>query len=702
MILSPVPLYLVPLIAALGAAVLLLGDFGRRARVGLLSIAGSLVLLLVASAPLFRRETPFTAGPRIARMGSLDATLSLSLTPMSALLAGAMLVGAAALLGVRGSAPRTRASEAAIVGLAAAVTLGTLADGFPALIAGTIGFGLMLAALVGRDTQKGGGRVLLAVAIASIFLALGSAVLFWDLGGKFLDGRRYLSDYHARFVASSDAPELPQASGQKPKGDIASLAPDATGELTMTTNPGARVYLGIADEGQLVGRPPDAVSPFVGFKVRSGVQKIAIDPGGGSLVGGDGQEVALVDDVRFPPGSHVTIDAVGPTVTFREISSQLEKPGGDLASRKLGSVPLLDLARATIALALLALAFAVGSAGGAPSARSLGALGAVALAGATRERLGALFGDAGALPVLVGFAAACAALGYGALSPRTTSPSALTARAAGWLTATALLAIPFGAPAGSAVAAAGAALGLLATSLVLDGEADALLRGAPKLEPVVRPASVAVAAGSIATAAVVGFGCTVRGGSGGIASAAFAITGTLLFAFAFFRAFFGLKRDPGTHPEEAPKEARGKKKKRKKAEPATHTEVPGAIARIVAILAATGIVLAVVGAWLSKQSIEGHRGLAVGLPAVVAIGVAVAASRARSIAMSEDFTERMSEAKRSRSGRIANGDDRRATRRKAMARGFGARMILAIDGAFAWPGSVLGGRSSPNDEGAAS
>ncbi len=94
----------------------------------------------------------------------------------------------------------------------------------------------------------------------------------------------------------------------------------------MTTYPGAKVYLGVDTADRRNGaRPPEpfAVSPFLHKEIPAGVHNIAIVPGDGATVAGDGQENALVHDVTIESGDDKLITTVGPTLTFRELHDQL-------------------------------------------------------------------------------------------------------------------------------------------------------------------------------------------------------------------------------------------------------------------------------------------------------------------------------------------------------------------------------------------
>src|SRR4029450_12535250 len=77
-----------------------------------------------------------------------------------------------------------------------------------------------------------------------------------------------------------------------------------------------------------------AVSPFVRKTIAEGLHELAIVPGGGAVVTGDGNEVGGLK-VKIRQGKQTVITVVGPTLTFREIHDQLQvkDPDGKLFLR---------------------------------------------------------------------------------------------------------------------------------------------------------------------------------------------------------------------------------------------------------------------------------------------------------------------------------------------------------------------------------
>ena len=95
----------------------------------------------------------------------------------------------------------------------------------------------------------------------------------------------------------------------------------------MVSYPGAKVYLDSApDAAALNGpRPPEvfAVSPFIRKEIKAQTHNIAIVPGNGAVIAGDGHEEAFLAHVTFEPGEEMLLAPVGATLTFREMADQL-------------------------------------------------------------------------------------------------------------------------------------------------------------------------------------------------------------------------------------------------------------------------------------------------------------------------------------------------------------------------------------------
>jgi NADH-quinone oxidoreductase subunit L len=261
-----------------------------------------------------------------------------------------------------------------------------LGDNLIVMFFGWEGVGLCSYLLIGfwyKDYKKAtaGMKAFVVNRVGDWGVICGMGLLFWGLGGAWTEQGRYRPDFRARFVAVeaepyADAEEEPEEHGKAEHGEHGAKpaehgnteqghhgAQGSHGEhgartegavkpppagidapkrrevgpktmprpegskstLTMTTHPGAKVYLGIDSAVALSGgrTPPFAVSPFLRKEIPSGVHNIAIIPGDGAVVAGDGQEGAILRDVSFEPGGDKVIATVGPTLTFRELHDQL-------------------------------------------------------------------------------------------------------------------------------------------------------------------------------------------------------------------------------------------------------------------------------------------------------------------------------------------------------------------------------------------
>jgi len=260
-----------------------------------------------------------------------------------------------------------------------------LGDNIIVMFFGWEGVGLCSYLLIGfwyRDYKKAtcGSKAFIVNRIGDFGFICGIALLFWGLGGGWLDSpSQYKPDMRPRFVAVHVEALSHGAHGAEPGGvdhgaavghgsgwgqghrptkPIGPKAPPVkgqeelraeagtTGLLTMTTHPGAKVYFGVTTMEQLArqqvpdcrtlpgwnggGRPAlspacYAVSPFLRKTIAAGgraVHALAIVPGDGAVVVGDGDEVASLR-VRVKPRREVVIAPVGSTVSFREIQDQL-------------------------------------------------------------------------------------------------------------------------------------------------------------------------------------------------------------------------------------------------------------------------------------------------------------------------------------------------------------------------------------------
>jgi len=346
-----VPLGILPLVLLVGASVVAL--FGRRlgperaCRVGLLSTIAALGLALVHAARLASLEASrrylgdFSFG--LLRIGSLEESFSLGFDPLAAvfLIAALVAVVFVQVQTIRAASNGATRIIAASSLLAFGLSLALLAGGAVVLLAGwgivTIAASLLIG--FGREaggSLRAGARVFLFGGVGDVGLVLGFALLFWGLGGSWPDAQGYLSDYRARFVAVHAEGHLPvedtdaddDDDDDEPRGarDPRAIAARAgkRGALTFTSYPGARVYTGVADRAQLQQNPtPFGVSPFVRKDIGASAYSIAIVPGGGATIAGDGNEVAWIERLVVAEGEEVRIAPVGSTLSFREMADQM-------------------------------------------------------------------------------------------------------------------------------------------------------------------------------------------------------------------------------------------------------------------------------------------------------------------------------------------------------------------------------------------
>jgi len=349
---AALPLWLAPLVLVLLAVVAAIAGRRMARQLALGGAVAALVLLAPDVPAVLAGKAVLSTASRVARVGSMDLTLGFSLDRFS--LGAVVVILAAHVL----TAHRAKAKDAAVIRLmfaTAGALVAVLSDGLPSWAVGTTlvvtasVFGSELAWPLVRGRL---GSLAVGVALPAVALFY----LAWSLGGQWLDGTHYLSDFAPRFVV----PAGDTAAGA-PKVPSLARDPNAKGLLTLVSHPGARVYLGVADESQLERSEPIAISPFVQLEVPAGLQKIVIVPGDAAIIGGDGLEAALVDAVAIQPNHETVISVVGRTVTFREIAEQAAT--AHLESRRLGTGTSAPLIAAFLAFGILFLALSVGTRG---------------------------------------------------------------------------------------------------------------------------------------------------------------------------------------------------------------------------------------------------------------------------------------------------------------------------------------------------
>lgn len=358
---------------------------------------GAALVLLAASAPLFEGRQVLSVVARTLRVGSFDASIVFALDGVSLPIALAALAATTWLvLGQeRGDATEAReqAPRPAAWGLATAgVLVAVLGDALGAWLFGA-GFAVAASALASPSVPR--ARLSWAGA-GLVSIASGGLLLFWTLGGAWLgagwlEGSRYLSDYRPRFAVEGANTAL----GRPP-------LPREEGRLTITSLPGTTVYLGVSDETLLARATPLGVTPFVDLPVPAGVHKVALVPGGGAMVGGEGLEVALVDAVQVRPGETTRIGLLGPTLRYAEIDAQLASPALDLGARRLAGFRALELAGLCFGAGLLALA--LGAPRLARGRQRLGAISLLLVVGALSARVAPWLAHAESAELVLGLA----------------------------------------------------------------------------------------------------------------------------------------------------------------------------------------------------------------------------------------------------------------------------------------------------------
>ena len=315
---ATLPLALAPLVLLVGSLIVR-GLGRRRGSLPLLVAVGS---LLAASLPVLfampaslRGATVVDASVlRLFRVGSADLVLghqldrpALGFAIAALLLTSGAVGGALRVERLHGQAPFTLATA---LWFGALATAAVLANGFATALLWS-GLAIASAALTSEART-------LALRISALLpVAAAAALLFWSLGGQWLDEQRFLSDYRARFAVSGEEGERTRSLNDA----------RAVGYLTVLSHPGADLYLGVASEAQLARSNPIARTPFTRLEVPVGLQKVVIVPGDGALIAGEGVEAAVLDTVNIRAGEETVIGLVGSTLNFVEIRGQVDAKG---------------------------------------------------------------------------------------------------------------------------------------------------------------------------------------------------------------------------------------------------------------------------------------------------------------------------------------------------------------------------------------
>jgi NADH-quinone oxidoreductase subunit L len=384
---SATPLWLIPLLPFLGAAINAIWgrslqssdfgkDFSKRHHIGSAGVTavavGAMVCAFVLGLVNVLKLVSLHGGDRylfnhawqMVRIGSLDVNFAFAMDPLSAIMT-LIITGVGTLIHIYAAAymetePAYWRFFAYLNLFIFSMLLLVLGDNFIVMFFGWEGVGLCSYLLIGfwyKDYKKAtaGMKAFVVNRVGDWGFICGLALLFWGMGGQWLDQGRYVPDWRERFIAveakalphgdAHEADEHGAASAEhdhpagaksehdhpagshdrkpEPLDKVKTLA-GSKGLLTMTTHPGARVYLGISDQSQLTATAqPFGVSPFLRKEIPAGAHSIVIVPGDGATVSGNGVEGALIDRVSVESGDEIVIAPVGSTVTFREIHDQL-------------------------------------------------------------------------------------------------------------------------------------------------------------------------------------------------------------------------------------------------------------------------------------------------------------------------------------------------------------------------------------------
>lgn len=388
------------------------------------------------------------------RIGSLDVSLDVLLDPLAAGTALVLLLLWAGSLSMGAEALEKAPERGAVLALArlglltGAAVYAAVAGNWLAMALGWFGVGLAARALgddlapVSMADAPRAGVIAGRLGEASFLVAV--ALIFWSGGGRWLDDG-FEPDYREPFqvviepsaqaslpndvrlaqrapgTGMPDRLPRPPALQTKPRQTPPSRQPapqmapamGALARLTMTTHPGAEVYLGIAEladlkanqgtlprcEEQPSWTAPDGpqltaacvtTSPFVAKRIAAGRQRMAIVPGAGGVVGGRGDEAAELE-LQLDAGASARVVALGAGLGFVDMVHQRT------IAPKLGlPASLTDATRRPDEIGWLLVLAALGMAASATMVRPRGATDS-----STRRARPALAGAAQAIPLVL-------------------------------------------------------------------------------------------------------------------------------------------------------------------------------------------------------------------------------------------------------------------------------------------------------------
>jgi NADH-quinone oxidoreductase subunit L len=296
---------------------------------------------------------------QMVRMGSVEFNFDFALDPLSSVMI-LIITGVGTLIHVYAAA--YMATEKAywrfftyLNLFVFSMLLLVLGDGFIVMFFGWEGVGLCSYLLIGfwyEDYKKAsaGMKAFVTNRVGDWGFVVGLMLLFWGLGGSWLQGGFYQPDNLGRLAAvtvqadeeghEGSAEAVPGAHAKEGGHGAAERARgghDGKAFLTLTAFPGAEVLLDNAPFGK---------SPFVKKEIKSGHHALRVLPGAGV----EDQEINLA---LAEPGAETVISIVGPTLAFRQLHDQLVMKDGRgsavlreaLASKTVwGGISLVTLA----------------------------------------------------------------------------------------------------------------------------------------------------------------------------------------------------------------------------------------------------------------------------------------------------------------------------------------------------------------------
>jgi NADH-quinone oxidoreductase subunit L len=304
---------------------------------------------------------------RLVRIGQLDASFDLAFDPLAAVMAlvvtfvGALIFAYAARY-MRGDPGYVRFFAYLSFFVGAMLVL-VLADNLLLMFFGSEGVGVASYGLIGfyfRDPNKAaaGTKAFLVNRVGDFGFVVGTALLFWGLGGVW-SGGDYTPDLSPRIEAvtardpgtsrAKEAPARPTIAIDE-EGNTRPLEPalppsiGGRGFVTLTSFPGAIVFMDESRVPMLDERGEPLRSPFVRVPVPGGYHTFRVHAG-------DGLDDSIVRHVAVGDDREVVLTLVGPTLTFREIGAQLA------LESKIGSRPVLDTLRANVAFSAFGVPF---------------------------------------------------------------------------------------------------------------------------------------------------------------------------------------------------------------------------------------------------------------------------------------------------------------------------------------------------------